>query len=61
MLNSELKKELKKHGIAYWQIAEVVGVSDMSIQRWLRSDKDTRHQSEIITAFEQIKAERRVG
>lgn len=56
MLNSELKKELKKYGVPYWRIAEKIGVSDMTIQRWLRSDNDIRHQSVIISAFEELKA-----
>lgn len=57
MTNSELKAELKKHGIAYWRIAEIIGVSDLTIQRWLRSERDTRNQSKIIKAFEELKAE----
>lgn len=56
MKNSELKQELKKNGVAYWQIAEVIGVSDMTIQRWLRSERDTTHQPQIIKALEELKA-----
>ena len=55
MKNSELKQQLKREGIAYWQIAEVIGVSDMTIQRWLRSDRDNKNQPKIIAAFEQLK------
>lgn len=55
MKNYELKQQLKQAGIAYWQIAEVIGVSDMTIQRWLRSESDTRNQPKIIAAFERLK------
>ncbi len=56
MKNSELKKELKKYGIPYWRIAERIGVSEMTVLRWLRSDNETSHQSVIISAFEELKA-----
>jgi len=56
MTNAELKRELKRNEIAYWQVAEIIGVSDMTIQRWLRSERDTRNQHKIIAALEELKA-----
>ena len=55
MTNTELKGQIKKSGFALWQVAEVVGVCELTIQRWLRSDRDTKNQSKIIAAFEQLK------
>ena len=56
MTNAEVKRELKRNEIAYWQVAEIIGVSDMTIQRWLRSERDTRNQHKIIAALEELKA-----
>lgn len=56
MLNSELKREIKSAGFTLWQIAEVIGVCETSVIRWLRSDKDARNQQKVIAAFETLKA-----
>lgn len=56
MTNKELKQKIKENGFAQWQIAEEIGVSDMTIQRWLRSERDTRNQHKIIAALEELKA-----
>lgn len=57
MTNSELKQEIKKSGFTLWQIAEQIGICEMSLIRWLRSERDTRNQSKVIKAFEELKAE----
>lgn len=57
MTNRELKQEIKKSGFTLWQIAEQIGVCETSIIRWLRSERDTRNQSKVIKAFEELKAE----
>lgn len=57
MTNSELKQEIKKSGFTLWQVAEQIGICEMSLIRWLRSERDTRNQSKVIKAFEELKAE----
>lgn len=58
MLNSELKKKIKANGFTLWQIAEQIGVSETSVIRWLRSERDRRNQSKIIKALEELKTEK---
>ncbi len=58
MTNYELKQEIKKSGFTLWQVAEQIGICEMSLIRWLRSERDTRNQSKVIKAFEELKAEK---
>ena len=55
MKNSELKQTIKDSGFYLWQIAEEIGVCDMTLQRWLRSERDTSHQDRIIAALNRLK------
>jgi len=36
--NEAFKKELKDHGIYLWEVAEQLGVSDKTMQLWLRKE-----------------------
>lgn len=58
MTNAELKQEIRDNGFTLWQVAEQIGICEMSLVRWLRSERDTRNQPKIIKAFEELKAER---
>lgn len=57
MTNCELKQKIKQNGFALWQVAEQIGVCDLTLSRWLRSERDTRNQPKIIKALEELKAE----
>ena len=52
MTNKELKQEIKNNGFALWQIAEEIGVCELTIHRWLRSERNTQNQPKIIKALE---------
>lgn len=54
MLNSEIKQQIKESNIRMWEVAEHLGVSDMTLQRWLRSERNTSHQYEIVKAFNEL-------
>lgn len=56
MKNCELKKLIKENGFFFWQVAEEIGVCEMTLQRWLRSERDTSHQTIIIEALDRLKA-----
>lgn len=56
MKNLELKKLIKENGFFFWQVAEEIGVCEMTLQRWLRSERDTSHQPIIIEALDRLKA-----
>ena len=56
MLNAEVKKEIKKNGFTLWQIAEQIGVSETSVIRWLRSERDCRNQQKVMNALNELKS-----
>lgn len=55
MTNKELKKLIKESSFALWQVAETIGVSDATLIRWLRSERNTQNQPKIIKALEALK------
>lgn len=54
MTNAELKAKIKAAGFSLWQIAEQVGICDITLTRWLRSERDTSHQTQIIKALNEL-------
>lgn len=54
MTNTELKRQIKGNGFALWQVAEEIGVCDLTLQRWLRSERDTKNQPKIIEALDRM-------
>ena len=49
MTNAELKQKIKESRIKMWEVAERVGVSDITLARWLRSEKNIQKQVEIYS------------
>lgn len=38
MTNTEIKKQLRVNEIRMWELAEAIGVSDPTLNRWLRHE-----------------------
>ena len=55
-----VKKEIKKNGFTLWQIAEQIGVSETSVIRWLRSERDCRNQQKVMNALNELKSKKGV-
>ncbi len=55
MTNAEIAKSIKDAGLYFWQVAEKIGVSDVTFRRWLRSEHDTKNQGKILKALEELK------
>lgn len=49
----DLKLIIKLCNIKMWKIADVVGVSEMTIYRWMRK-YDAEHHRKILTAMKKI-------
>lgn len=58
MNNIEIKTLMKSKKIAYWKVADILGVSDLTIQRWLRH-KQPQHEKELLKAIETIITEKK--
>lgn len=52
----KLKTLIRMKNIPKWKIADVIGVSDMTIYRWLRK-YDAEHYQKIMNAIKQIEGE----
>ena len=56
MTNADIVKLIKNEGFYLYQVAEKVGVSDVTFRRWLRSEHNTGNQVRILKAIEELKA-----
>ena len=56
MKNAEIVKIIKDAGLCLWQVAEKIGVSDVTFRKWLRSEYNTSNQGRILKAIEELKA-----
>jgi DNA-binding XRE family transcriptional regulator len=43
MTNEELKQKIKESNLYQWQVANAVGVSEMTLIRWFRSPITKEH------------------
>lgn len=56
MANTELREEIKRSGFYKWQIADKIGICEMTIIRWLRHELSDEKAREIRSAIEELKA-----
>lgn len=56
MTNAELRQKIKAEGFYLWQVAEAIGISDVTLRKWMRSENDTSHQNAIQSALYSLKA-----
>lgn len=60
MTNAELKQKIKESSIKMWEVAERVGVSDITLARWLRSEKNIQKQPLVLKVFNELQVEKEV-
>lgn len=51
--NMIVRMEMKRCGIAQWQLAEALGVHENTVQRLLRRELPTARQKELLKAVRQ--------
>ena len=54
MPNSQIRGFLKMKGIPLWKIAEVIGISEPTITRWMRKPLSQEHYDKIMKAVSKI-------
>lgn len=52
--NMEIRKILFERGVAYWQVAKVLGVSENTIGRWMRTELDADMKKVFINAINRV-------
>lgn len=58
MANIELRQEMKANFIPQWKVAEVLGVSEMTLIRWLRKELTEDKRIKVQQAIESLKAKK---
>ena len=55
--NNDIRLLIKKRGLAMWQVAEHLGISEWTFTRWLRYDLTPERRAQIIAAIDEMAAE----
>lgn len=59
--NGELKRHAKKSRVAHWELAEFLGISELTLSRRLRHELPEEEKARYIEAVDQIAAQKAVG
>lgn len=55
--NADIRRELKQARIPFWLIGRQIGVTELTVSRWLREPLPEDKRQVIVEAIRQIKAE----
>lgn len=55
MANSEIREAIRKKRLRHYEIAQVLGVNESTLSRWLRNELPEDKKREVINAIEQVK------
>ena len=59
MRNQDLKDEMRIAGVRQWEVAEAMGVSEMTLVKWMRFELPEDKRQRVLQAIEQIKQSKR--
>ncbi|MEE1056781.1 MAG: hypothetical protein UH239_05990 [Acutalibacteraceae bacterium] len=54
LANSDVRGILKRERIAYWEIAQVLGIHENSLTRWMRTELDVDKKFKILRAVNTV-------
>lgn len=52
--NLDIRLQAKSNGLYLWQIAQQIGISEVTLCRWLRFDLPEQRRNQIETAIKQL-------
>lgn len=55
-MNTEMKEAIKKAHLFQWQVAQQIGVSEITLMRWFRSPLSEEKSKKIMQAIMELKA-----
>lgn len=55
MCNEAIKKEIKKAGVYQYQVAAKIGVSEMTLIRWMREELPEEKRQLVYEAIQSLK------
>ena len=54
-MNSQLRKMIRDAGLKHWQIADMCGISEATLVRWLRHELTREQKEQIQKAIKEAK------
>ena len=51
MANKEIREEMKTCNIPQWKLADIIGICEMTLIRWLRRELSPERKEKIINAI----------
>lgn len=59
MANMDLRQKMKSEGVTLWQLADVLGVCEMTVSRRFRKELSEKEKNEISGIVDRLAAERK--
>lgn len=56
-MNQDIRKAIRIAGIKQWQVAQKLGIGEVTLIRWLRVDLSEERRKAIFAAIDALKAE----
>ena len=53
--NIDVRRKIKEEGFAHWQIADAMGISEITFCRWLRYELPEDKKQKIYSIMEELK------
>lgn len=61
MANTDLRQKMRSEGVTFWQLADVLGVCEMTVSRRFRKELPEKEKNKISGIIDLIVAERKEG
>lgn len=55
--NTDIRAEVKKRGLCYWQLAQLLGCHTQTVNNWLRVPLSDERRKRIVDALERFDSE----
>lgn len=59
MKNVEIRTAIKKAKLTHWEVAEIAGISEFTLCRWLRKELEGEQKTVILRAIEMLTNKKR--
>ncbi len=57
MKNTVVRTAIAKAGLYQWQIADVIGISEGTLTRWLRTELSDERREKVLAAIDRLTGE----
>lgn len=54
--NDDIRQAMIKHGVRQWQVADALGVGEVTLCKYLRRELNNEEKKEILNAIEKASA-----